>query len=103
MLEFDFMTSPARVAKEPAQASGPVASVLPTRSAISALRPLSAAGVTLTGGFWGERLAINRERTLGHGFEQLIRAGNLHNLRLPPRAGGPHQAPRKPQGPLSPL
>jgi Uncharacterized protein conserved in bacteria len=33
-------------------------------------------------GFWGHRLSVNREVTIPHGFEQLERAGNFHNLRL---------------------
>ncbi|HSL33623.1 MAG TPA: beta-L-arabinofuranosidase domain-containing protein [Candidatus Limnocylindrales bacterium] len=36
----------------------------------------------MTGGFWADRLVRNRERTIPVGFEQLRRAGNLHNLRL---------------------
>jgi uncharacterized protein len=44
-------------------------------------------------GFWSQRLRINRERMLPHGFQQLERAGNLHNLRLAAgTASGRYQA-----------
>lgn len=64
---------------------GPVGAVIPTRSATARFSPLGAANVAVTGGFWVERLRVNRERTLPHGFEEMERAGNLDNLRL---AGG---------------
>jgi uncharacterized protein len=38
--------------------------------------------VTLTGGFWSQRQAVNRHAGLRHGYEQLEKAGNFHNLRL---------------------
>ena len=38
--------------------------------------------VSLKGGFWGERQAINRKVSLRHGFEMLEKAGNLTTLRL---------------------
>jgi DUF1680 family protein len=56
--------------------------VLPTESAISVLRPLDGRDVSVTAGFWAERLRVNRERTIGHGWQQLQEAGNLTNLRL---------------------
>jgi uncharacterized protein len=59
-----------------------VAPVLPSAAAISAVRPLSASDVRLTPGFWASRIDRNRTVTLGHGSEQLRRAGNLENLRL---------------------
>ncbi len=55
--------------------------VLPTPTAIQRLRPLRSAG-RVEGGFWAHRLEMNREVTIPHGFEQLERAGNFHNLRL---------------------
>ena len=36
----------------------------------------------MTGGFWASGCARNRERTLPHGFESSIEAGNLENFRL---------------------
>jgi DUF1680 family protein len=66
----------------------PVASVVSTHDAIARLSPISARGVTVTGGFWAERQRINRERTIPHGFEQLRRAGNLTNLQLAAGAEG---------------
>ncbi len=62
--------------------SVPVAPVLPTPGAIGRLRPLGGQDVSVTGGFWAERLRTNRERTLPHAFEQLVEAGNLENFRL---------------------
>jgi uncharacterized protein len=59
-----------------------VAPVLPSASATSAARPLSGSDIRLTSGFWASRVDRNRTVTLGHGFEQLRRAGNLENLRL---------------------
>ena len=51
-----------------------------------------AEGVSVTGGFWAERLTTNHERTIPHGFEQLERAGNLSNLRLAAGAHGRYRA-----------
>jgi uncharacterized protein len=59
-----------------------VAGVVPTGGATGSLRPLSAADVRLTGGFWADRTRINREATIPAGFEQLRAAGTLHNFRL---------------------
>ena len=50
------------------------------------LAALDLDGAAMSGGFWADRLRVNRERSLAHGFEQLERAGNLANLRL--AAGG---------------
>ncbi len=60
----------------------PAAAVLPTSAAIGRLTPLGADRVTVKGGLWGQRLKVNRERTIPHGFAQLDRAGNLANFRL---------------------
>ncbi len=103
MLEFDFMTSPARLASEQISAADRGGPVTPTASAISALRPLNTGGVTMAGGFWLERLTTNRERTIGHGFDQLTRAGNLHNLRLAAGADGEYEALGKPLGLVFPF
>ena len=59
-----------------------VASVLPTEAASSSLRPVTASDVSVIGGFWADRLATNRERTIPAGFEQLQDAGTLHNFKL---------------------
>lgn len=72
--------------------------VQPSSAAKSHLRPLGSAGVTVHDGFWGERLRVNRERTIPHGFDQLRRVGTLDNLRLVPAywsgagARGPYRA-----------
>ena len=71
------MTDSARSA--PGIRFGPVH---PTGGAISALRPLALDAFRVDGGFWGERMQINRERSLRHGYEQLESAGNFHNFRL---------------------
>ena len=71
----------------------PVKSVVrPTASGASMLRPIDARGVRLGDGSWGERVRLNRERTIAHGWEQLRRAGNLTNLRLAAGAEGRYQA-----------
>ena len=59
----------------------------------SALRPIGAgAGRPSDDGFWAERLRVNRERTIPHGFAQLRRAGTLDNLRLAAGADGQYRA-----------
>ena len=60
----------------------PSTAVEPTPGATVRLRPLAARDTRITGGFWADRLRLNRERTIPYGFEQLDRAGNLHDLRL---------------------
>jgi len=62
--------------------AAPIAAVAPTAAAISTYRPIGASEVAVTAGFWADRLATNGQRTIPVGFEQLDRAGNLHNLRL---------------------
>ena len=49
-------------------------------------RTLDLDDVSLTGGFWARRQAVNREASLGHAWEKLEEAGNFNNLRL--AAGG---------------
>ena len=66
--------------------------VRPSVDALGTLRPLGAAQVRLDGGFWGDRQAINRSRTIPHGFAQLGAAGTLDNLRLAAGATGTYQA-----------
>jgi len=72
--------------------SPPAAPVVPTTGARGRLRPIGGAGIRLTGGFWAERLATNRERTIPHGFEQLGQAGTLNNLRLAAGVSGSYRA-----------
>ena len=66
--------------------------VVPSAGAIATLRPLAADAVRIIGGFWADRQRLNRERTIPHGFDQLDRAGNFHNLRLAAGAMGKYQA-----------
>lgn len=63
-------------------AARPASGVLPTTDAIATQRPIGAERSRITGGFWADRLQVNHERTIPHGFEQLRHAGNLNNLRL---------------------
>jgi DUF1680 family protein len=66
--------------------------VVPSERAMSRLRPLDGSDVTLIGGFWADRLRLNRSTTIGHGWEQLERVGTLGNLRLAAGASGTYQA-----------
>lgn len=75
----------------PRDTRSPVSVVLPTASARTRLRPLSATDVTIGDGFWGERLRTNRDVTLRHGYEQLRAGGALHNLELAAGAGGSYR------------
>ena len=61
--------------------------VLP-REGRGRLRPVDAAGVHVTGGFWAERLATNRERSIPHGLAQLEASGALGNFRHAARGSG---------------
>ena len=63
------------------------ACVRPSPGAGTALRPVGAADVTIHSGFWGDRLRINRERTIPHGFDRLRATGTLNNLQLAAGAG----------------
>jgi DUF1680 family protein len=68
--------------------------VRPSTAARLRLRPLGAPQLTILDGFWAERLRLNRERTIPHGFEQLRLAGTLDNLRLAAGADGRYEAAR---------
>src|SRR5688572_2554444 len=68
------------------------APVVPTPTAVASVAPLGAAGGRVTGGFWGDRLATNRERSLDHGFQQLHTTGTLDNLRLAAGVDGKYRA-----------
>jgi uncharacterized protein len=46
------------------------------------LRPLNPKAVALGKGFWSRTRDMNRTVSLRHGYEQLVKAGNFHNLRL---------------------
>jgi DUF1680 family protein len=78
-------------------------SVRPSPAARASLRPLGAAQVGVHGGFWAERLRTNRERTIPHGFDQLRRAGTLHNLRMAAGAPGEYRASADSGGALLPF
>ena len=67
--------------------------VAPTTAATVALRPVAPSGVTSLGGFWEDRVRVNRERSLPHGAKQLADAGTLANFRLAAgTADGPYRA-----------
>ena len=66
--------------------------MVPGAGAIGRLTPLGAEQVRITGGFWGERQAINRARTIPHGFDRLQATGTLGNLRLAAGMGGKYAA-----------
>jgi DUF1680 family protein len=76
-----------------------------------AVAPSAAASVTLRAAsaslagdsFWGRRLRTNRERTLLHGFEQLRRAGNFHDLRLAAGEQGRYESIGAPLGLVFPF
>lgn len=56
---------------------GPLA---PSEAARVAFRPVGVDGVTVTGGFWAERLSVNAAVSIPEGWQQLHRAGNVGNL-----------------------
>lgn len=60
-------------------APGPVDT---TWSPWAALTPLGSTAVTLDGGLWARRQAVNRGSALPHGLRMLETAGNLENLRI---------------------
>jgi DUF1680 family protein len=67
--------------------------VRPTAGALGTLYPLGTGQVRLRGGFWGDRQARNRERTIPHGYDRLTAVGTLNNLRLAAGArSGAYQA-----------
>lgn len=66
----------------------PRAAVAPTGTAMGVLRPLDLRAVSITDGFWADRLQVNRERTLAHGAEQLEASGAIGNLRRAATAQG---------------
>jgi uncharacterized protein len=68
------------------RAAGPIDA---TASPHAVWRTLPAGGVTLDGGIWAKRQAVNRQAALPHGFRMLEEAGNFENLRI---AAGRSQA-----------
>jgi hypothetical protein len=66
--------------------------VRPSAAARLRLQPLGAPQLTILDGFWAQRLRLNRECTIPHGFEQLRRSGPLDNLRLAAGADGRYRA-----------
>jgi uncharacterized protein len=56
------------------------------------LRPLGPSGARIVDGFLAERLRVNRQHTIPHGFAQLQRSGALGNLRLAAGADGHYRA-----------
>jgi uncharacterized protein len=58
------------------------APVAPSNGAVTAFRPLGLREVRLTDGFWADRLRVNRERSIPHGYAQLQATGTLPNFRL---------------------
>jgi hypothetical protein len=67
------------VAVDTGQVAAPVQ---PSSTATGPFRPLGLRDVRITGGFWSERLSVNRDRTIPHGYAQLQAVGTLHNFRL---------------------
>ena len=63
----------------PRPAAGPLDT---SASPHASWRTLPAGSVTLVGGIWARRQAINRESALPHGFRMLEEAGNFENLRI---------------------
>jgi DUF1680 family protein len=70
---------------------------------MTVLRPVDASGVRVRDGFWGERLAVNRERTIPHGKAELDRVGTLTNFRLAAGVPGRYQALGEPIGQVFPF
>ncbi|WP_422117849.1 glycoside hydrolase family 127 protein [Brachybacterium sp. UNK5269] len=55
---------------------------IPTASAHTALRPLSAGDAQITGGFWHTRQLRNRRAGLRSGYDQLEASGTFRNFRV---------------------
>ncbi len=77
--------------------------VLPCASAIARLTPMSSTDVTLDGGLWADRARTNRERSIGHGYAELDRVGNLANLRMAAGQPGRYRALSEPLGVIYPF
>lgn len=59
--------------------------------------------MTLDGGLWADRARTNRERSIGHGYAELLRVGNLANLRMAAGQPGRYQALSEPLGVIFPF
>jgi DUF1680 family protein len=68
--------------------TGPVA---PTGAACVTVRPVPAGALTVTGGFWARRQAVNRTVSIPSGWDSLDRAGTLGNFRAVADGGGASQ------------
>ena len=44
------------------------------------VKPVDITRVRMEGGFWGERMEINRKRTIPSQYEQLVETGRLDGL-----------------------
>jgi DUF1680 family protein len=75
----------------PRRRAGPVDTI---RSLRAIWKTLETDAVTIDGGIWAKRQAVNRESALPHGFRMLEAAGNLENLRIAAgRANGAYRGP----------
>lgn len=74
-----------------------IAPVIPSVDAALRLRPVGLAHARIDGGFWAERLRVNRQRTIPHGAAMLESHGNLENF-VVAAAGGPPSAYRHTEG-----
>ncbi|MEZ0165942.1 glycoside hydrolase family 127 protein [Kineococcus sp. LSe6-4] len=67
----------------PGPATSPVtAPAAPTARAALLLHPVPLGASRSTGGFWFERMQINRRQAIRTGYDKLQTAGNLRNLRI---------------------
>ncbi len=84
----------ATPAPDPAPRAGGPAPAVPTAGAAVVLRPLTQHQVRITGGFWAGRQSANRTAVVRIGYERLVAAGNLDNLRVAAGAAtGPVRGP----------
>ncbi|MCD6287216.1 MAG: glycoside hydrolase family 127 protein [Anaerolineae bacterium] len=60
--------------------------VLTKTSTHNRWRTLPLSSISVTGGFWGHKQAVNHQASIPHGFRKLEASGNFNNLRL--AAGG---------------
>ncbi|HKW90426.1 MAG TPA: beta-L-arabinofuranosidase domain-containing protein, partial [Methylomirabilota bacterium] len=64
------------------------------RSPRALWRTLGPREVTISGGIWARRQAVNRQSALPHGYRMLEAAGNFENLRIAAgRTRGPYRGP----------
>ncbi|MDP8924606.1 MAG: glycoside hydrolase family 127 protein [Chloroflexota bacterium] len=75
----------------PTRAAGPVDT---TASPYATWKALRADAVTIGGGIWAKRQAVNRDSALPHGFRMLEAAGNFEDLRIAAgRSDAPYRGP----------